>query len=109
MNPGTWSSFPKRSGALLAMLLGSIQGFPQAAKPQHAKLSLIAEHASLAPGRQEGMGIRFELEPGWHIYWTNPGDSGEPPQVTWHVPNGMQASNLEFPTPQRLADHGMTD
>jgi len=49
------------------------------------------------------------LEPGWHIYWTNPGDSGEPPKVTWQLSNGIQASDLHFPAPQRIADHGLTD
>ena len=28
----------------------------------------------------------FDLEKGWHIYWVNPGDSGEPPKIQWQLP-----------------------
>jgi thiol:disulfide interchange protein DsbD len=81
----------------------------QGNKPQHAKLSLISELSSLAPGSTDWIGLRFQLEPGWHIYWKNPGDSGEPPRVTWHVPGGIETSELQFPTPQRIKDHSLID
>lgn len=112
MNPGTSNAFRKRIGAILAILAilyGTLAAFSESAKPQHARLSLIAEHTGLAPGASEWIGVRFELEPGWHIYWTNPGDSGEPPKITWHLPNGIQAGDLQFPAPQRIPDHGMMD
>jgi thiol:disulfide interchange protein len=47
-------------------------------------------------------GIYFKLEPGWHIYWSNAGDSGEPPKIQWTLPEGFTASPLEFPAPKRL-------
>jgi len=109
MYPGISSTLLKKIATTIAILCVSLAAFSQTAKPQHAKLSLLAEHTALAPGGLEWIGVRFELEPGWHIYWTNPGDSGEPPKVTWHVPNGIQASGLQFPTPERISDHGMTD
>jgi DsbC/DsbD-like thiol-disulfide interchange protein len=112
MNPGTSNPFRKQIVAILAILAilyGALAAFSESAKPQHAKLSLIAEHTGLAPGASEWIGVRFELEPGWHIYWINPGDSGEPPKITWHLPNGIQAGDLEFPAPQRIPDHGMMD
>ena len=28
-------------------------------------------------------GLYFKLEPGWHVYWKNPGDAGEAPQIKW--------------------------
>ena len=79
----------------------------QSSKPQHAHISLIASPSNSSGARW--IGLRFRLDPGWHIYWTNPGDSGEPPKVTWHLPSGFQASDLQFPAPHRIADHGMTD
>jgi thiol:disulfide interchange protein DsbD len=81
----------------------------QASKPQHAKLSLISELSSLGPGSTDWIGLRFQLEPGWHIYWKNPGDSGEPPKVTWHLPGGIETSELQFPIPQRIKDHSLID
>ena len=48
------------------------------------------------------MGLLFDLEPGWHVYWTNAGDSGEPPAVKWTLPAGVTVGPLQFPAPKRL-------
>jgi thiol:disulfide interchange protein DsbD len=47
-------------------------------------------------------GLYFKLEPGWHIYWKNAGDSGEPPHIKWTLPDGITAGPLKFPAPKRL-------
>jgi len=83
--------------------------YSQSDRQQHAQLSLVSERDSLAPNSSQWIGLRFELEPGWHIYWTNPGDSGEPPKVTWHLPSGIEAGALQFPAPKRISDHGLMD
>ena len=49
------------------------------------------------------------MEEGWHIYWINPGDSGEPPRVNWSLPPGFQAGPLQWPVPQRIEDHSLID
>ena len=109
MNSGTLRTTKRRIATLCATLCAISTAYPQAAKAQHAHLSLISEHTSALPGDSQWIGLRFQLDPGWHIYWSNPGDSGEPPKVTWHVPAGVQAGDLQFPTPHRIADHGLTD
>jgi thiol:disulfide interchange protein DsbD len=81
----------------------------QTARQQHAKLSLISEHTSVPAGGSEWVGLRFQLEPGWHIYWSNPGDSGEPPNVTWQMSSGAQTGPLQFPAPERIKDHSLID
>jgi thiol:disulfide interchange protein DsbD len=58
------------------------------------------------------VGIHFVLEPGWHIYWVNPGDSGQPPAFQWQLPQGFSAGDIQWPRPERmqntpqLADYG---
>ena len=47
-------------------------------------------------------GLYFKLEPGWHVYWKNAGDSGEPPHIKWTLPAGITAGPLQFPAPKRL-------
>jgi thiol:disulfide interchange protein DsbD len=47
-------------------------------------------------------GLYFKLEPGWHIYWKNPGDAGEPPHIHWTLPAGITAGPMLFPAPKRL-------
>lgn len=61
------------------------------------------------------MGIHFILEEGWHIYWINPGDSGQPPSLHWTLPAGAAAEEIQWPRPERLqtsptiADYGYKD
>src|SRR5690349_20203345 len=68
----------------------------------HAKVSLVAENNSLRAGQAVMLGVLFDLEKGWHIYWVNPGDSGEPPKIQWQLPAGFQAKEIRWPTPMRL-------
>jgi|SRR5579883_794445 thiol:disulfide interchange protein DsbD len=68
----------------------------------HAKISLISETNSFQAGKSSWVGVLFDLERGWHIYWVNPGDSGEPPKFQWQLPAGFQAKEIRWPTPVRL-------
>ena len=90
---------------LVALLLGMVLGGIAAAQSftaAHAKVSLIAENNSLQPGQSAWVGVLFDLEKGWHIYWVNPGDSGERPKIQWQLPAGFQAKEIRWPTPVRL-------
>jgi len=55
------------------------------------------------------------MEKGWHIYWVNPGDSGQPPAFKWQPPLGLVAGEIQWPRPERmqsspqLADYGYHD
>lgn len=61
---------------------------------------------SLTAGKAElggvWAGLHFVLQPGWHIYWRNPGDSGGPPTVQWRLPAGVSAGPLLWPAPDRI-------
>src|SRR5215469_1213783 len=62
----------------------------------HAQSTVQAKHANLellstpvTEGRGDILlGVHFTLEKGWHIYWINPGDSGQPPSFKWILPPG---------------------
>jgi thiol:disulfide interchange protein DsbD len=68
----------------------------------HARVELLVLPQGLNPGQSVQAGIYFKLEPGWHIYWKNPGDAGLPPQVSWTLPSGITAGPMQFPAPKRL-------
>jgi len=68
----------------------------------HLHVQLVVPAGALNPGENAEAGLYFKIEPGWHIYWKNAGDSGEPPQVRWTLPPGIIAGPLEFPAPKRL-------
>ena len=71
-------------------------------------VSLHASAADPAPGRTTMLAIRFTPNPGWHGYWSNPGDSGLPPTVKWDAPAGVRIGALQHPAPEVLRVAGMT-
>ncbi len=75
----------------------------------HGKVELIAEENAIVPGRNFSIGLRFQLEKGWHIYWVNPGDSGQPPRVQWSLPAGFRAGEFAWPYPKRLGTASVVD
>jgi len=75
----------------------------------HGTLELVAENQWIAIGRPFHLGLHFQLEKGWHIYWVNPGDSGEPPRVTWQMPPGLSPGAIEWPAPRRLGTSSIAD
>jgi thiol:disulfide interchange protein DsbD len=67
----------------------------------HVTVELISSSATVsAPGAM--LGLRFILEPDWHVYWLNPGDSGEPPTVFWNPPAGLEPGEFLWPAPERI-------
>ena len=67
---------------------------------------LVPMSAWVAPGSTAIVAIRQQIEPGWHTYWRNPGDSGGPTTLSWTLPVGVVAGDILWPVPerQRLAD-----
>lgn len=76
----------------------------QAVRTAHAEAELIAEAAWLTPGQPFWVGLRLKLEKGWHTYWRNPGDAGLPIAITWDLPEGFTAGEIQWPYPERIAD-----
>ena len=66
------------------------------------KVALLAEPAAIVPGEPFTVGIRLSMKEHWHTYWRNPGDSGEPAQVTWKLPQGFAVGDLEWPAPSLI-------
>lgn len=93
--PGGWVS------ALTSLLLalGVTSGSGQVPAGRHVKASLVAETDAASPGQALTVGIRLEMEKGWHTYWRNPGDSGLPTRVKWDLPPGFAAGEIQWPYP----------
>jgi thiol:disulfide interchange protein DsbD len=101
-----------RSTASLLLALAALTGTPAKAQLPTAPVihvSLLAEPESIAPGQRFWVAVQFHLDKGWHIYWINPGDSGEPPRVQWRLPAGFQAGEFQWPHPERLVTKYSTD
>ena len=68
----------------------------------HLHVQFVLPQTTLYPGGPNTAGLYFKLESGWHVYWQNAGDSGEPPRINWTLPQGITAGPLQFPAPKRL-------
>jgi thiol:disulfide interchange protein/DsbC/DsbD-like thiol-disulfide interchange protein len=78
----------------------------EAIHSDHVQVSWLAPHA-FGPSSTT-IGIRFALQPGWHIYWKNPGDSGAAPKFTFSA-DGGRVGELQWPYPVRLPLRHLTN
>jgi DsbC/DsbD-like thiol-disulfide interchange protein len=87
--------------ALAAVLAGSSAASPPAGELVRAEL--VAEPSGMKPGEPFWVGLRLRIKDHWHVYWRNPGDSGEAVAINWRLPPGFAAGPIAWPTPQRIA------
>jgi thiol:disulfide interchange protein DsbD len=66
----------------------------------HARVDLVADSTPLPASSGATLGVRFTLDPGWHIYWRNPGQSGGAPTVNWKAPAGVTIGDLQWTVPE---------
>ena len=66
----------------------------------HVRAQLVA--LDRADDGRVALGLWLTLKPGWHTYWRNPGDSGEPPTLKLSSPDGASASLVAWPAPERI-------
>ncbi len=68
----------------------------------HLEAELVAQEQGAVPGGTVYLALRQKIDKGWHTYWRNPGDSGEPTTISWTLPAGWQAGDIVWPTPSRM-------
>jgi len=66
------------------------------------RVELVSEVSAVGPGQTLWVGLHQRITPGWHTYWMNPGDSGEPPRIEWSLPPGFMTGDFVWPPPERL-------
>jgi DsbC/DsbD-like thiol-disulfide interchange protein len=102
-------SFCRALTILVALLLCVVGARADGTPIPHGTLELVAQDQWISAAHTIHLGLRFQLEKGWHIYWVNPGDSGEPPRVKWQLPQGVSVGDIEWPTPRRLGTATIVD
>ncbi len=68
----------------------------------NVKARLVSEVAALGPGQTFWVALELDIRDGWHTYWRNPGDSGEPTKLAWQLPPGFTAGDIVWTTPHRF-------
>jgi thiol:disulfide interchange protein/DsbC/DsbD-like thiol-disulfide interchange protein len=87
---------------LSAIALVCLSATLAADEPSHVQVSLIPEVRTIAPGTPFWVAVRLKMDPRWHTYWINPGDSGAPTEIKWNLPPGFEAGAIQWPHPQRI-------
>jgi thiol:disulfide interchange protein/DsbC/DsbD-like thiol-disulfide interchange protein len=72
-------------------------GAPDEGNPR-VEAALLMDVSQVKPGDSFRVGVRFRMDPHWHIYWKNPGDSGLSTDVSWDTP-GTTVGELRWPFP----------
>ena len=93
----------RRIGLALALwLVAVIPAQAQSGPAPKVAARLIAETGEIAPGKSVTVALQENIRPGWHTYWSNPGEAGLPTEIKWTLPTGWKAGPIQWPYPQRL-------
>ncbi|MBN8690678.1 MAG: hypothetical protein J0L72_07785 [Armatimonadetes bacterium] len=82
------------SVALSALLLS--------APPNPTQVQIMSSVSTFKAGEPFWVGVKVEIEEGWHTYYKNPGDSGLGTTVEWALPKGWKVSELKYPAPHKI-------
>lgn len=53
------------------------------------------------------LGLEFEMNEGWHIYWRTPGEAGLPPVLDYGASFNVQDVAYSWPVPKRDEEYGV--
>lgn len=94
-----------RQGLLALALLMPCAGFAAESAPvtsPRVTATLISSHDTVQPGERFQVALKQKITKGWHTYWANPGDSGEPTKIDWTLPQGYAAGEIQWPAPKAI-------
>jgi thiol:disulfide interchange protein DsbD len=93
----------KPSSAILLttciLLMGWAPASAEEVEETRVQARLVAATASGEPGSTVRLGVHFEIEDGWHIYWRYPGGAGLATAIEFDLPAGCVAGPLQWPLP----------
>jgi thiol:disulfide interchange protein/DsbC/DsbD-like thiol-disulfide interchange protein len=74
----------------------------QPVRTANVEAQLHTARAAVAPGERFTIVLRQSIREDWHTYWVNPGDSGEPTELTWRAPEGWSVGPIQWPAPEAI-------
>ncbi|MCH4092428.1 protein-disulfide reductase DsbD family protein [Acetobacter sp.] len=94
---------------MFAGLLLSLPAFAAESQPvttERDTVSLVTDSDRIEAGHPFKAGLLLHLKSGWHTYWKNPGDAGEPVNLTVTLSGHLsgKADAIEWPAPERLPE-----
>ena len=95
---------------LITFILSVVVCFAGAssARAAHTRAQLLLAQETARPGDTVLAGVRLQMDPGWHTYWKNPGDSGMATTIEWQLPAGVAAGETMWPPPEKMSESDLT-
>ncbi len=63
------------------------------------RATVLADVATIVPDSSMRVGVRFQIERDWYVYWKEPGDAGLAPTFSWTMPDGFDIEPLPWALP----------
>jgi DsbC/DsbD-like thiol-disulfide interchange protein len=98
-----------RSCLALAVVTAGVSSVPVSAEDWphgNARVRLVANAERAEPSQPTLIGVHFDIKPGWHIYWRNPGGAGMATEIGWRLPAGVTAGEIQWPLPIAFTQSG---
>src|SRR5947208_14445105 len=89
---------------ILSLFLAAAIGAAALAQPRSdlVQAQLLADVSSVKPGEPLTVGVLLKIAPHYHVYWINPGDSGQATSVKVMASLLSKIEPMAFPTPIRI-------
>ncbi|MCO5113557.1 MAG: hypothetical protein M9899_05220 [Bdellovibrionaceae bacterium] len=83
--------------------LNAVVAFAQSdfTEQAHSTVKFVSEHQVMYAGEKYYLGLDIKLDPKWHTYWINPGDSASASIFNFKPIKGVHIGEPLYPTPQR--------
>jgi DsbC/DsbD-like thiol-disulfide interchange protein len=75
----------------------------------HVRATMLTDFDFARPGKgfsEFHIGVLLEIDPGWHIYWQNPGEAGLATTVRFSVPSDFTLGETEYPVAEKFVQPG---
>jgi suppressor for copper-sensitivity B len=101
--------------ASVALLIGLVAARVPAAEPaasnwsttEQGRVRLVSAVSATGESGSVQLGLEFELQPDWKIYWRSPGDAGYPPAIDWKGSDNLADTVISWPAPHRFSISGL--
>jgi thiol:disulfide interchange protein DsbD len=87
----------------IALLFAVGLAWPALAAPK-TRIHLVLSAETARAGETVWAGLAMDMAPTWHVYWRYGGDAGDPVKITWKLPDGVSAGEINWPVPEKEID-----
>ncbi|MCK5165692.1 MAG: thioredoxin family protein [Rhodospirillaceae bacterium] len=69
----------------------------------HTRVRLISASDTIGKNKTITLGLQFELNKNWKVYWRSAGDAGYPPSIDWTGSSNIKNAVMHWPIPERFS------